>query len=201
MSLAPLATVDDVAARLGRTLTDADETRVEALLADVSGTVRAYTGQQFVEVSGDTVTLRPHAATDAVAGTWTWERNIVGGFIVKLPQRPVTAVNSVADSDGNPVGYDWPGLDDVWVSTARPVVVDYDHGTDEVPADVIAVVCQIVGRAFGAPAEDAGLIGETIGGYSYQRGGAAGAGPAGMLPDERRVLDRYRRGVTPARML
>ena len=57
----------------------------------------------------------------------------------------------------------------------------------------MAVVCQIAARAFGRPADQTGVSSETIGQYSYQVGGAAAAGPVGMLADERAVLDRYRR--------
>jgi hypothetical protein len=42
-----LATVADVAARLGREITEAEEPRMEAILADVSAAVELYCGRTF----------------------------------------------------------------------------------------------------------------------------------------------------------
>lgn len=177
MALDPLATTDDLAGRLGRELTDAETDQAELLLADASASVRAYTGQQFTQLE---VTSRIR----------------VRGGVVRLPQRPVAAVASVADPDGNDLEFTWYAGDRITLSSpwaATWVDVTYTPGYEEIPADIVAVVCQIAGRAFGRPADQTGLASETIGQYSYQVGGAAAAGAVGMLADERAVLDRYRR--------
>lgn len=181
----PFATVADVSRRLGRTLTADEAARVTVLLRDASAAVVNYTGQQF-HAGTTTVTLRPK-----------WGR-------VRLAQRPVTEVTTVVNGDGDDIDFDWDGADLVDVyGTSAPVTVTYDHGygPNDIPADIVAVVCQIVGRAFGRSAEGTGLTSETIGSYSYSVGAAAAAGPFGLLNDERAILDRYRRtvGVAGAR--
>lgn len=49
----PLATLDDVEARLGRSLEGDEIARVEAYLVDFSAVARSYTGQAFTEVPED----------------------------------------------------------------------------------------------------------------------------------------------------
>lgn len=186
-----LATTADLAARLGRDFTAEELVRAEKILDDVSARVVAYTGQQFEQVANDPVTVR------------------VRDGIVVLPQRPVTAVAGVADMDGNALSFEWDEFDRVRLLTVgldgfevhigwRPVsrvVVTYSHGYAAVPDDVVAVVCQIAGRAFGTPASESGVTQESLGAWSYSQGGAAGAGPLGMLAAEREVLDLYRRPI------
>ncbi len=178
MSLAPLATVADVEARLGRTLTDDEEDQMEALLADVSAAVRAYTGQEITAATASDIRLK------------------VRGRTVRLPQRPVTAVDSVDNVSGDAVTFTWYAGDTLNVDYAPAegwVDVTYDHGFEDVPPDIIAVVCNIAMRAFGTPSEQTGMQSESIGTYSYTIGGAAAAGTLGMLADEKAVLDGYRR--------
>lgn len=187
--MASLATTDDLEARLGSTL--ADEDRAQAVLDDVSAVVRAYTGQQFTQEE-TTARLR--------------SRN----GIVKLPQGPVTAVATVENVDGNTVEFTWDAGSQVSLAgfefsrsfevepyRSRSIWVDvtYTHGYETVPADIVAVVCQMAGRAYGRTADSAGVTQESIAGYSYSVGAAAAAGPMGMLADERRILDAYRRPI------
>lgn len=174
----PLASVADLEGRLGRTFDAGEAIRAGLLLDDASAVVRAYTGQQFNEATS-TVRLK------------------VRGGVVRLPQRPATAVTTVADVDGNTVGHTWYSGDAIHLTGGYPtggwVDVTYDHGYASVPGDVVAVVCQIAGRAFGTTADNAGYQSESIGTYSYTVGVAAAAGATGLLNDERAVLDRYRR--------
>lgn len=173
----PLATADDLAGRLGRTLTDAETDQAELLLADASAAVRAYCGQQF-SLAEQTTRIR------------------VRGGVIRLPQRPIASIDAVADPDGNDLDFTWYAGDRVVLSSpwaATWADVTYTAGYEEIPADIVAVVCQIAGRALGRPADQTGLSSETIGQYSYSVGGAAAAGALGMLADERAVLDRYRR--------
>lgn len=187
--MASLATIAQVEARLARDLTGADETRMQALLDDASAAVRGYTGQEFTSSS---TTLRLKARTG----------------VLRLPQRPVTAVASVEDTDGNALSYEWMGDDRIYlwslsplnaweinISRTRLLYVDitYTHGYAAVPDDIVAVVCQMASRAYGISPTDSGRQSESIQGYSYSVGGAAASGGVGMLNDERAVLDRYRR--------
>jgi hypothetical protein len=173
----PLASVADLEGRLGRTFTVEESARATLLLADASAAVRAYTGQQFTAATNQTVRLKSRAGT------------------VRLPQRPITAVDTIENVDGDALEFTWDAGNTVSIS-GYPlnawVDVTYDYGYAEIPADIVAVVCQMAGRAMGTPADEAGYASESIGTYSYSVGAAAAAGGVGMLADERAVLDRYR---------
>lgn len=194
----PLATTDDLEAVLGRTLTDTEAARVEALLVQASAVVRRRSTQDFTQA--ETI-IRLH---------------IRDGFAV-LPQRPVNDVSTVQTIDGNDVWYQWDGLDRIIVDPSRaindfelntlaypPPTIDvtYDHGyapTDDdppastIPADVVALVCQVVLRTLGQDPTAAGMQQESIAGYSYSVGSAAAAGVVGLLPAEAEFLDTFRR--------
>jgi len=184
--VAALATVSDVEARLGRALTADEQDRLEAILDDVSAVIRSYTGQQFDRAE-------------------TTDRLKVRGGKVTLPQLPVVAVDTVVNMDGNAVAHRWYAgatvelllsVPDEWAwepyrITPSWVDVTYTHGYDEVPADIVAVVCQVALRAFGTDATAAGVVQESIDDYSYRVGTIAASGPAGLMADERAVLNRY----------
>lgn len=186
----PLASEDDVVARLGRDLTATEAARIDALLSDASAKVRAYTGQDITQATSTTrVRVRQNR--------------------IRLPQRPVTAVSAVTDLNAvaltgwtlvGSVVYLDTAVPDQWAWEPRRtavgfVDVTYTHGYETVPDELIAVVCQIVGRALGNDATQSGITSETLGAYSYSTGTAGAAGPLGLLPDERAVLDSYRRDV------
>lgn len=193
--MAALATVADLEARLARSLTAEETTRADALLDGASARVRSYTGQTFTQAT-------------------TTDRLRVRSGAVRLPQRPVTDVTAVADMNTNDVTHTWHNGDVVYVTADVPdswaweprrnglswVDVTYEHGYAAVPDDVIEVVCQMVLRAFGQPADGAGFTSESVGTYSYSVGAAAAAGAVGMLADERAALDVYRRVGSTARV-
>jgi hypothetical protein len=173
----PLATVTDLEGRLGRVLSEDETDRAELLLEDASAAVRSYTGQQFTATANAVVRLRARAGT------------------IRLPQRPITAVDAVENMDGDAVEFTWYAGDKI-VLTGYPqdgwFDVTYDYG-GEIPDDIVAVVCQMTARAFGTTPDATGYQSESIGTYSYTVGPAAAAGAVGLLNDERAVLDRYRR--------
>lgn len=186
----PLATSDDVVERLGRALTSEESQKVDALILDASSSVIAYTGQTFA--LEETTALLP-----------------IRNGSIRLPLRPVTAVDTVEDGNGNSLSFTWISGDSTlslsssgylneWELNILPgtrvgkALVTYTHGWYPIPDDVIGVVCQIVGRALGTPSDHSGITQETIANYSYSIGAAAGAGPFGLLSDEKRILDRYR---------
>jgi hypothetical protein len=197
VSVAALATTDDLEARLGRDLTAAEEARADALLDDASALIRAYTGQDFALAEDDEAVLRGP------------------GGLVRLPQRPVTAVSSVVaiGGDGAPditiIDWVFDGIDQIRVGAGTFVInlpevwwdddgypgtyrVTYSHGYATVPGDVVAVVCGMVLRTLTAPTMAGGVRSETIGSYSYQLD-SAGLGLAVSLSQEdRKVLARYR---------
>ena len=179
-----LITVDDVEARIGRDLTDAERSRVAALIRDASAAIRLYTGREFAAGSHTVRRMPHHGVVTLRAG--------------------VASVTSVENLDGAPVGYTWDGLNTIRVGSTvdtfswnLPVItqaVDVTYTTvGDVPAAVAAVAAQMVARAFGQPADQSGVQQEAIAGYSYTVGTAAASGPVGLLPDERAILGRYRR--------
>lgn len=197
--MAALASKADLAARLGRDITCEEDARLDALLADASALVRAYTGQDFAETADAEVTLR------------------ASGGMIRLPQRPVTAVSSVVAigwqgvPDITLTDWWWDGLDQIRIGAGNYVInlpetwwddedgypgtfrVTYSYGYAAPPADVVAVVCGMVLRTLTAPTAAGGVTSETIGPYSY-RLESAGTGTSVSLGDmERKTLARYRR--------
>lgn len=186
-----LATSVDFEDRLGRTLTTSELDRVDALLSDASATIVHYTGQQFTK-------------SESTQRCWVRRQR------VWLTQRPVLDVSAVSDKDSNAVDFEWhgPGFDQVYLlatpyrsvwplNACVPPVVDvtYTHGYDSIPDDVVSVCCSIALRTFGVAADSGGIQSESIEGYSYTLGTTAAAGTSGLLPEEKRALDVYRRVV------
>lgn len=122
-----LASISDVEAVLGRTLTAGEATRAGVYLDKASELFRRRSGQQFTP-GESTVRLK------------------VNGGKVHLPQRPVTAVASVTDDDGNAVEFDRLGQ---WLTVPlishHFVRVQYSHG-GEVPTLVRLTVAEIAAK-------------------------------------------------------
>lgn len=170
-----------------------DAARAQQLLDDRWAAIERLTGQTFE--SGEQT-----------------ERLRVLDHQIRLPHRPVLAVASVAlvnpfEPFGTTTitGWSWDGFDRIsvigwgaqinlpeewvdWPPTAADVA--YTFGWDPLPADLVGVACASTWRRINAPAPD-GLIGETIGGYSYQRGGSPDGGAA-FTDDEERILRAWK---------
>lgn len=179
MSLPPLATPDDIAARLGRDLTDAENQRAPVLLADASAQVRRYCRRDFLQHTDESVILYGHDSE------------------ILLPQYPVQSVTSVTAIGGGMglpnVPIPWYTFDGVrkiridpghgiinlpeiwWTSDLYPGTFEivYSYGYEIVPDDVVMVCANAALSVLTAPTMAAGVIGETIGPYSYrlERGG------------------------------
>lgn len=188
--MSALAGVDDLADRLGKTLVGADAVRAQSLLVDASAKVRSYTGQD-INLATTTTRLRVRNGRST------------------LPQRPIVSITSVVDVNGVAItGYQQRGdvlyfgsvlLNEWEIEPRRTALklidVTYVHGFDDgdIPEILVAIVCQVAGRAFGTPSTDAGVTQENMGSYGYQLGTAAGSGPVGLLPDEKAELDAWKR--------
>lgn len=171
--MAALATVADLGVRLVLDLTD--DTRAAALLDDVSANVIGYTGQDFALHEDDEATV------EVCCGKAT------------LPHGPVVSIDSVVNADGDDVTFTWSGGRKVTGLYGTTADVTYTWGYSTVPADIVGIVCQIAGRAYGVTPIDAAAPAESLGGWSIGAAPpAAAAGAAGMLNDERAILDRYR---------
>jgi len=138
MALAALATPADLTAR-GITWTDpAENDMVEVFLDEASAAVREAAG---VPISRTTSTVSVMGSCDR------W---------LRLPGAPVVSVEDVA-IDGSTVT-DWRLVDGMlwrrcgWQLTDEPSVVTetQTHGLVEVPADIVGMVCALVGMALRA---------------------------------------------------
>lgn len=182
-----LASIADVTDRSPRALTSAEQTRAAVLLGDASALIRGYTKRTFTAVANDTVRLRPV------------------GTQLRLPQTPVTAVNSVTAIGWAgipnlllPAGFwGWDGIDvieiapfssGVWINLPDVELsgdypdtyeIDYDHGNNTVPDDVIAICAGMVLRTILAPSAVEGMSAERTGQYSYQMAQQVGGGSPG----------------------
>lgn len=188
----PLADLSDISDRLGRPLTEAEETRAQALLVDASAKVRSYTKQNFTRTDNETVVVRAQQGE------------------IRLPQRPVIDVTSVVaiGAGGAPdlpvAGWQWDGLDTVRAVTDSPAInmpelwheedveaypgtyrVTYSHGDAQVPDVVVGIVARMVLRTLTAPSLAGGVTGETIGPYSYRTDGS-GVGTAVLMGEDDR---------------
>lgn len=163
MLLPALATTLDAEA-FGLTVTS------EALLR-ASTRVRSFTGQQ-ISAGSSTVTLR--------------------GPVSRLPQRPVTSVTSVVDSDDVGVEYDLNGSQITACSTDL-LTVEYDHGYGDglIPDEIVELVCTVAARLGGtSEALTQGVTQEQSGSASQTFGMDAFRAVSGLTSEEKAVLKR-----------
>lgn len=202
MPLPSLATQADVEARLGRSLNTIETARITALLADGSAFIRRYCRKDFENHVSDVVTLK---ASDGV---------------IVLPYRPVQAVHSVTALSGAPgipnINVTWYVFDDidqitipepsesgiinlpeVWYELgwfSHSFSVNYDHGFTTVPQEVIAVLCTAIIALLTSPTQAGGVIGESIGPYSYRLARTGGGISAALKDADLSSLDDFRGG-------
>lgn len=170
-----LATIADVEARLGRDLTVQETAQATAWLNDASALFINRAIQKF-EVGESTVRLFPKNG------------------VVRLAQRPVISIVSVEDINGVPVDYTWDGFQTLFdVFTAVPLAVTYEHGSADIPDDVVAVVAGMVARTISiAPEAATGITEQTTGPFSQKYAAWAVGQQVMMSPAEQAVADSYR---------
>lgn len=173
-----LATIADVEARLGRSLTEAEETKATAYLEDASALFIQRAVQKF-EVGESTVRLFPKDG------------------IVRLVQRPVIEVVEVKDIDGVEIDFTFDGHQSLYdLGAYTPVTVTYEHGSETIPADVVACVAGMVARTLSiSPDAAAGVTQQSVGPFSQSYANWAVGGQVMMSPAEAKVADYYR-GLT-----
>lgn len=180
----PLASEEAFEARLARALDSVQRSRAAALLTDASATVRGFTGQTLT---------RAQTTARFVPRYYQCRWGIV------LPQWPIITIDTVVNDANQAVTVNW--VQDDFVLATVPLTITYTHGYQPIPDDIVAVVCQVAGRAFGTLPTDAGITSETLTPYAYTIGAAAAAGPMGLLDDEKRALKKYRRPTRPISMV
>lgn len=173
-----LATIADVEARLGRSLTEAEEIKATAYLDDASAMFVQRSIQKF-EVGESTVRLFPKDG------------------IVRLVQRPVIEVTEVKDIDGVEIDFTFDGHQSLYdLGAYTPVTVTYEHGSETIPADVVACVAGMVARTLSInPDAAAGVTQQSVGPFSQSYATWAVGGQVMMSPAEAKVADYYR-GLT-----
>jgi hypothetical protein len=210
MSLAALATIDDVQAIIGRDLTATQVTAGTRLLDMASGMVRRYTRQTISLVTNEAVTL---------SGNWT--------NTLELPQRQVISVSSVTFAGANaplttysldgstlilgtgsympdfgalswgnanmsgPAG-STQGIQATgpsWMGPTAKINVVYTHGYADVPQDIVNEVAGMVALQLNA---EVGINSEQIGSYKVQYA-RTGAGGMTLSDETKNVLNFYRR--------
>jgi len=173
-----LATITDVEARLGRSLTVAETSKATAYLTDASALFIQRAVQKF-EQGESVVRLFPKDG------------------VVRLVQRPVITVSEVKDLDGNIIDFTFDGHQSIYdLGSYTPVTVTYEHGSATIPNDVVAVVAGMVARTLSInPDAASGVQQQTVGPFSQSYAAWAVGGQVMMSPVEAKVADSYR-GLT-----
>lgn len=170
-----LATIADVEARLGRALTASELPKAQAWLEDASALFVQRATQQF-EVGESRVRLFPRDG------------------VVRLVQRPVIDVVSVKDIDGVEIDFTFDGHQSIYdLGSYSPVIVEYEHGSAEIPADVVATVAGMVVRTLQiAPDAVSGVTQQSVGPFSQSYAAWAVGGQVMMSPAEEKLANAYR---------
>lgn len=82
-------------------------------------------------------------------------------------------------------GYRW--------STAHEYEVTYDSGYDVAPADIQALIAELIGLASAVSTGSAGIVTETIGEYSYRLDTTAAAASSGVSATGINTLNNWRK--------
>lgn len=200
-SLPPLASVDDVAARLGRDVSETEAIRLAPLLADASAQIRRYCRRDFLMHTAETQILHGHDSE------------------IWLPGRPALSVQAVVAVGGGmglpdvPIPwYTFDGIDTIridpghgiinlpeiwWTSDLYPGTfkVTYTFGYQDIPDDVNMVCANAALSVLTAPTAAAGVIGESIGPYSYRLERGGGGVSVALSAADLALLKDYRPGV------
>jgi hypothetical protein len=197
-ALTPLATQADVESRLGRSLTSIEAARIDALLSDATAAIARYCHRDF----------QPHTAED---GLFKGRDSII-----ELPDMTTTAVHSVTAIGGGLglpdvpiVWYTFDGIRTIRIDPGRGIInlpevwwtsdlypqtfrVNRDYGDASVPDDVVMVCANAALRVLMAPTNAAGVIGESIGPYSYRLERSGGGLQVALTESDFAALTDYR---------
>lgn len=172
----PLASVDDVAARLGRPVAAEETTQVTAFLADVTGLIEDYCGRDMDRRSGQSLTLYPE-----------------GGCVLPVPARYQTLLTvSAVVQDGQAVtdyafnGRQLTRTSADWGESA--VTLTASWGYELPPASLRAIACSEVIRWL---ALSPGVESERVGEVEVTFSGASSA--QSLSSSTRTSLRPYRR--------
>lgn len=198
---AAFATHDDLATRLGVTLSTNDQTRADALLADASDIIREEVkrGDLNYEID-ETITMRgtsdesielPSTPVISVSAVTLDGQPLVeghdwyldGNMIVRLPVTRAVILDGIADEMSTfplgTAGFGWP---------EQTLEITYTHGYQTIPGKVKTICLEMVVRIWVNPGSVArATVGDTYTVYDNMR-----FSPTGMqlTDDERKALKR-----------
>lgn len=156
------ASPSDLEARLGLTLTDAEETRAEALIAQAEDLVRAAARQHLSLVEDDVFTVRGSRESRYL-----------------LPERPVVSVGKVeiagVEVDGWHLDGDYLVRPGGFGTTRDSLTITYTHGYDPLPSLFKTVTLEAVVRVWVNPGA---VMSEA---YGYERVQYTPGAPTGMM--------------------
>jgi hypothetical protein len=114
--------------------------------------------------------------------------------VVRLVQRPIIEIISVTDIDGVEIDYTYDGFQSIYeLGSYTPVIVNYEHGSENIPADVVATVAGMVVRTLQIPADAAaGIQQQSVGPFSQSYASWAVGGQILMSPADIQVANSYR---------
>lgn len=169
-----LITVEELAAFMGRTFTESEESQAEAIISAVSFVIEGEAGVSFTPVLDEEVRMQAD-----------------GYGMIELNAKPVASV-TVYEVDGvDELSYPvWDGLCTIYGLEPNQVVdIIYSHGYPSVPGDIKAVAYGVCSRILINPG---GLRQETVGAISVTYPGIGGeAGTINFSRLEKRILDKY----------
>lgn len=205
MTLLPsLATPDDIAARVGRSLNQLEAARVDGMLQDASAIVRRYCRRDFLYYDSDTITTTAD-----------------GGIIKLHSWRPIVSIDEIIALSGTPGIQDIPvtwyhfdavdkitvfnpalsgiiNLPEIWYEETfwwgGSFKITGAHGFVDTPPDVVAIVCTAIVSELATPTQSATLMSESVGAYSFAMRRTSGAGLNAALIDAgmKTALQDYR---------
>jgi hypothetical protein len=191
--LPSLATPDDIAARLGRSLNQVEAARVDGMLMDASAIVRRYCRRDFIYHAADTLITTAD-----------------GGIIKMTSWKPIVSIDEVLALSGTPGIIDIPvtwyhfdsvdkitvfnpsvsgiiNLPEVWYEETfwwgGSFKITGAHGFVDAPDDVVAIICTAIVSELATPTQSATLMSESVGAYSFSMRRTSGAGLNAALID------------------
>jgi hypothetical protein len=203
MSLPPLASPDDIAARLGRELNEAEAIRAPALLTDASAQIRRYCRRDFLLHADETDLFRGHDGEITLPDKTTTLVSAVvavGGDYGDGLDLPDIAITWFVFDGIDRIRYDL-GLDFIinlpWISFesgAYPHTfkVTRTYGYADIPDDVNMVCANAALSVLTAPTLAAGVISEQIGPYSYRLERSGGGVSVALSQGDLAMLKDYR---------
>jgi len=180
----PFATAEQMAQRSGGAI-PADHPFLVTALGAATREIRKFCRWHIAPTRTETITVP-----------------VVYGRPVWLPTQHLTDLVSVTN-DGTVLdvaGIDWSADGELgylhWVTGRRALVVEFTHGYETVPDDLVDLTLQIASRALGSPL---GYVREQAGSVSvtHSQAGFNVAGGTVVLEHEKRQLMEYQLGRLP----